>query len=70
MNAQSGETLLEISPDEFARTVDDLERDGYRLLMIKPADGPYHPLLREVSIPPEHSTKELSGIPGKQRGIR
>jgi len=45
MNAQSGETLLEVSPDEFERTVDDLERDGYRLLMIKPADAPREALL-------------------------
>ena len=45
MNAQSGETLLEISPDEFARTVDDLERDGFLLMMIKPADAPREALL-------------------------
>ena len=45
MNAQSGETLLEVSHDEFARTVDDLERDGFLLMMIKPADAPREALL-------------------------
>ena len=45
MNAQSGETLLEVSPDEFERTVDDLERDGFLLMMIKPADAPREALL-------------------------
>ena len=47
MNAQPGETLLQISPDEFARTVDDLERDSFRLLMIKPADSPREALLQK-----------------------
>jgi quercetin dioxygenase-like cupin family protein len=62
MNAQSGETLLQISHEEFARTVDDLERDGYRLLMIKPADGPREALLQKPAREQGHNQDALIRI--------
>jgi quercetin dioxygenase-like cupin family protein len=45
MNTLEPVRLLEVSPEEFTQTIEDLERDGYRLLMIKPADAPREGLL-------------------------
>ena len=46
MNAREPETLIEVQPAEFQKTIGDLERDGYRVLMIKPADAPREALLQ------------------------
>ena len=47
MNTLKPARLLEVSPEEFTQTIDGLERDGYRLLMIKPADAPREAVLQK-----------------------
>ena len=47
MNTLDPERILEVSPEEFTPAIANLELDGYRLLMIKPADAPREALLRK-----------------------
>jgi mannose-6-phosphate isomerase-like protein (cupin superfamily) len=47
MNPREPERLLEVRPEEFTQTIEEFEHDGYRLLMIKPADAPREAVLRK-----------------------
>lgn len=63
------EELLEVDFDEFDRTIKELQRSGYRLLMVKPADEPREALLSE---PPALAggLMSLPTFPNSSRTVR